>query len=150
MATLKVKTFPADKDVQVLLGKVEKALTNLTGVDGHKSGVYLPAPGKLDADRDMLRREYQAIWHQCTLEYDPTEPGAEVPAHTRNLKIGPFFLPQAITVMDMEKVILHEYLHLVIDIGWNSLEAQHGQINHIIRDNLHYPGPPNPASPAED
>ena len=29
-------------------------------------------------------------------------------------------------------------------------QAQHGQINQIIKYNLKYPGPPNPASPAED
>ena len=148
MATLKLKTFPSDKSVQALLSKVKKALTNLTGIGGSKDGVYLTAPTKLDPERDLLRPNYKSIWQQCTIEYDPNEKGAEVATGTRTLKIGPFLETQGTTVMDVEKIILHEYLHLVVDIGWNTEEAQHGQINQIIKYNLKYPGPPNPADPA--
>jgi hypothetical protein len=150
MATLKAQTFPSDKPGQQLLGKVQDALGNLTGIRARKDGVYLSAPTKLDPDRDLLRPDYRIVWGQCTIVYDPEERGAEASAATRTLKIGPFFLPSSTTVRDMEKVLLHEYLHLVIDIGWNSEEAQHGQIYQIIRENLKYPGPPNPANPAEE
>ncbi len=51
--------------------------------------------------------------------------------------------------MDMEKDPALN-LHLVIDIGWTATETEHGQINQIIRDNLTYSGPPNPANPAEE
>ncbi|HUK20253.1 MAG TPA: hypothetical protein VLV45_01710 [Gemmatimonadales bacterium] len=77
-----------------------------------KNGAYLIAPRKLKPDRDGLKANYLTVWQQCTIVYDPDEPGAEVEPGTRTLK--------------------------------------HGQINHIIRDNLKYPGPPNPANPAED
>jgi len=150
MATLRLATFPSDKSGQLLLGKVKDALANLTGIRGGATGVYVGAPTKLDRARDMLKPNYRIVWQQCTLEFDPDERGAEATPGTSNLRVGPFFLSGDTSVMDMEKVILHEYLHLVIDIGWSATEAEHGQINHIIRDNLSYPGPPNPANPAEE
>jgi len=150
MATLKTKTFPDDKDGRALLAKVQRALSNLTGIGVPADGVYLTAPRKLDADRDMLKANYRSVWGTCTIQYDPDEKGAEAAPGTHDLTIGPFFLSRGTTVMDMEKVLLHEYLHLVIDISWHATEAEHGQINHIIRDNLRYPGSPNPANPSED
>ncbi len=150
MATLKGNTFPSDKSGQGLLSKVKRASTNLTGVGGSKDGVYLTAPTKLDPERDMLRPDYRSVWQQCTIEYDPNEKGAEVATGIRALKLGHFFEAQTTTVMDVEKVLRHEYLHLVVDIGWNAEEAQHGQINQIIKYNLKYPGLPNPADPAAE
>jgi hypothetical protein len=150
MATLKIQTFPSDQEGQALLAKVQQALSHVTGVGTHKDGVYTAAPRNLNPDRDHLRPNYKAVWQLCTIEYDPDEPGAEVPAGTRTLKIGPFLQLPGTSVTDVEKVILHEYLHLVVDIGWNEGQAQHPQINSIIRDSLKYAGPPNPANPAED
>ena len=132
MATLKIDAFPSDKRGQLLLRKVQDALSNLTGMRGGKNGVYVGAPTKLDRERDMLKPDYRIVWQQCTLEFDPEERGAEATPGTSNLKVGPFFLSADTSVMDMEKVILHEYLHLVIDIGWNATEAEHGQIHQII------------------
>ena len=147
MATLKIPTFPSDKAGQQLLSHVKEALTNLTGIRAAKNGVYVGAPTKLDADRDELRPDYRLVWQQCTVEYDPEEAGAEVPPGTRIMRIGPFCLD--LDVKDLEKIILHEYLHLVI-VGWGSGDSQHPQINLIIKFNLNYPGPPNPANPAEE
>ena len=149
MATLKTATFPRDQSGKQLLGKVQSALTNLTGFRAPKDANYAVAPTKLDADRDLLKSNYKTIWQQCTIEYDPKQAGAEVAPGARKMKIGPFFLDPTTTVMDMEKVILHEYLHLVIDISSSDTGIQHGQINQIIKYNLKYPGPPNPANPAE-
>ena len=112
MATLKTATFPRDKSGKDLLGKVQSALTNLTGFRAPNDANYAVAPTKLDADRDLLKSNYKTIWQQCTIEYDPKQAGAEVAPVARKMKIGPFFLDPTTTVMDMEKVILHEYLHL--------------------------------------
>jgi len=147
MATLKTDTFPSDKTGQQLLSHVKDALTKLTGIRAGKDGVYLRAPLKLNADRDELRPDYRIVWQQCTIEYDPEEAGAEVAPDTRTIHVGPFCLD--LDVNDMEKIILHEYLHLVV-VGWGSGDSQHPQINLIIRFNLNYPGPPNPANPAEE
>src|SRR5438128_9968488 len=147
MATLKTQTFPSDNSGQLLLKNVQTALTNLTGIRARKDGVYLQAPLKPDAERDQLRPDYRVVWQQCTVEYDPAEAGAEVPPDTRTIRLGPFCLD--LDVMAMEKIILHEYLHLLI-VGWGSGDSQHPQINLIIKFNLKYQGPPNPANPAEE
>lgn len=145
MAVLKVDTFGPEKD---LLKKVKDALTNLTGFGG-SGGVYLTAPNKLNANRDSLRPEYKSLWLHCTVEYDAQEAGAEIYGN-RKIILGPFM--RQFTVMDLEKTILHEFLHGALDDGWQRLseQAQHGQINLIIRFNLEYPPPPNPANPSED
>jgi len=57
---------------------------------------------------------------------------------------------QGMTVADIEKILLREYLHSVIDTGWNAEQAQHEQINQIILYNLKHPPPANPANPSED
>jgi hypothetical protein len=59
------------------------------------------------------------------------------------IKIGPFFLDGRFKTLDLEKVILHEFLHEAIAISWKA--AHHGQIDQIIQYNLEYPGAPNPA-----
>lgn len=149
MATLKADTFPGEKSGRDLLAKVQKALTNLTGTTMAAKGVYMTAPIKLNADRDLLIPTYKVIWQQCTIEYDPDQRGAEMQAGHR-ITLGPFWEGTDTTVMDLEKVILHEFLHDVLDIGVGHGDAEHGQINLIIKYNLKYPGPPNPANPAED
>jgi hypothetical protein len=147
MATLNADTFPGDKQGKKVLDEVKQALRNLTGLNGGTNGAYLVAPVKLNADRDVLKPSYKQIWNLCTIVYDDDEKGAEM-SKAHQITLGPLLLSMSVT--DIEKIILHEYLHEAIDIGVNVEEMEHGQINHIIRDNLHYPGPPNPANPAED
>jgi hypothetical protein len=147
VATLKPDTFGSEK---FLLTRVRHALTNLTGVAANRAEEYGLAPTKLDAERDSLSPNYKSIWKQCTVEYDPEESGAEIYLKARRIVLGPFF--RAFEEMDLEKVILHEFLHAALDDGWQRLseQAQHGQINLIIVSNIGYPPPPNPANPSED
>ena len=163
MAILTTRTFPNDTSGQRLLQSVKQALTHLTGVKApapHGNGAgghqrietpvdleYQAAPFRLDPDRDELRSDYRLVWRQCSVAYDPTEPGAEVGPDDRTLCLGPFCL--TLSVPDVEKIILHEYLHLVVE-GWGSGDSQHPQINLIIKCNLGYLGSPNPANPADD
>lgn len=141
MARLLADTFPADAEGRALLGKVRRALTNLTGMAPPRDGNFTVAPRRLDPERDLLKDDWRNTWLRETIRFDPAEPGASVRAGV--IKIGPFFLQRRFTVMDLEKVVLHEYLHEAIDIEWK--DAHHGQIDQIIRFNLGYPGPPNPA-----
>jgi hypothetical protein len=153
MATLINKSFPSEREGQNLLKNVQQALTHLSGVGDPNSGVYLSAPFKLDAARDDLVKDYKTVWGRCTIKFDPEQAGAEMIDAT-NMRIGPFFLRGGVTVMDLEKVILHEYLHVALVpsgvSGETGYEYDHTRINQIIRDNLKYPGPPNPVNPSED
>lgn len=141
MARLDEKTFPGGPEGAALLAKVKKALQVMTGMPPPKDGNWTRAPQGLDADRDVLKEDWRAIWMRCVIRYDPNERGAS--ALHGKLTIGPFFLERRFTELDLRKVILHEYLHEAIDISWK--EAHHGQIDQIIQFNLKWPGPPNPA-----
>lgn len=65
--------------------------------------------------------------------------------------LGPFMLDYD-DVADLEKVIVHEYLHAALRDETSRLGYQwsHHEINRIITYNLKYPCPPNPANPSED
>ena len=147
MATLKADTFGSET---FLLTRVRQALTNLTGVIGSQTKEFTVAPTKLDADRDSLKPDYKTLWKQCTIQYDPNEGGAEIYLKDRKIVLGPFM--KGFSTTNLEKVILHEFLHAALDDGWQCLseQAQHGQINLIICYNIRYPPPPNPANPSED
>ena len=136
-----------------MLKKVERSLTNLTGIAVSNSGVYLTAPVKLDRERDDLVQNYRAVWQYCNIRFDPNQAGAEM-INATEMRIGPFFLRSDITVTDLEKLILHEYLHVALEPsgvgGSTGYEYDHTRINQIIRDNMQYPGPPNPVNPSED
>ena len=135
------KTFPETEEGKKLLEKVKIALARMSGKDLNRDRVYPRAPRGLKPGRDVLKSNYVAIWRNCTLEYSAREAGASV---TRGrIRIGPFFLKPRFRVLDIQKVILHEYLHEAIDISWKA--AHHGQIDQIIQFNLGWPGPPNPA-----
>jgi len=153
MAKLMPQTFPTDSAGQALLKNVKRALTNLTGVGDNPSNIYLPAPLKLNAERDNLRSDYRSIWQACDIKFEMEQTGAEMAAE-RQMEIGPYFLRSSTTVTDMEKIILHEFLHDALEPsgigGSTGYEFDHTRINEIIRDNLKYPGPPNPANPSED
>lgn len=144
--TLKADTFPEDAEGQALLGKVKQALKNLTGGPDRDGGFVKP-PRKLDRDRDVLTEDYASVWRLCTLEYDPNERGASITGRSR-IRIGPFFLAKRFTATDMEKVILHEYLHAVIDLEYKA--AHHSHMEQIIKYNIGYRGPANPAEGMTD
>lgn len=147
MATLLIETF-STREQKRLLKKVRQALKNLCGHGHGKDGRFLTAPRKLRPKRDFLKDDYKEVWKKCVIKFDEKEAGASV-RNNRNqqfgnffdIRIGPFFLQPRFSVKDMEKLILHEYLHKAMIISMK--EAEHGFIDQIIRDHLRYPGPPN-------
>ena len=141
MAVLKAETFPTDSDGAGLLKKVKQGLTNLSGHGPAKDGTYLSPPHGLDADRDMLRDDYRDIWRGTTIQYKDDETGASVNIPNKLISLGGFFLRPSHKVLDIQKVILHEYLHLVLTV---SSEFQHSQMTQVITYNLGYPGDANP------
>ena len=141
MAKLAADTFPSDHEGQALLHKVKRALRKMTGMHEPKDGNWVWPPYELRTERDVLKENWKTTWQMCAVRYDGKEKGAS--ALHGVLTIGPFFLEKRFQILDLQKVILHEFLHEVLDIGWK--EAHHGQINQIIQFNLKWPGPPNPA-----
>ncbi len=159
MATLIASTFVQESE---LLGRVRDALRNLTGFHGTETQVKAnlrvdyPFPVgpngrlfRLDKEEDFLATDYQAIWCKCTIQYDPSEPGAEIKVLERKMRLGPAM--RHYIVNDLEKVIIHEYLHAALNADWQDLTdvVQHGPINETIQFHLFYPGHPNPANPGE-
>jgi hypothetical protein len=142
MATLMVGTFPADDEGRGLLRKVRQSLTNLCGQGHGNDGTYTSAPRRLNAERDMLRENYREIWKEVTIQYSADETGASVNHRTKIISIGGFFLRPSHKVLDIQKVLLHEFLHLAIDMEMR--EFHHGQIEQIIKYNLGYEGDANP------
>ncbi len=142
MAVLKIDTFLGDGEGQGLLKKVKQSLTNLCGHAHGSDGTYLTAPKALKTDRDMLRENWREIWQATTIQYDDNETGASINHKTKIITLGAFFLKPAHKVIDIQKVILHEFLHIALDIEWR--DAHHGQIEQVIKYNLGYPGDANP------
>ena len=155
MAILLANTFAPEHSI--LVG-VRQALFWLTGCDTPAryldTGVPIRYPfphghmagngrrlGWLDQERDGLKDNHDEIWEQCTIEYDQHEPGAEIEVIGGRMKLG--FAMRGYGVLDLEKVILHEFLHAAL----KSQTDQHDQIDFIIQFNLHYPGHPNPGDP---
>jgi hypothetical protein len=143
MATRLENTFRADASGTTLLGKLKPAQSNVDGVIGVATAMKPPhAARRLHRDEDSLKRDFLAIWSRCTIEYDPKQPAAEI-RKGKEIVIGPLFAEQRFTTLDMEKVLLHEYLHAALDEMWKL--DPHSQIDQIIQFNLKYPGAPNPA-----
>jgi hypothetical protein len=167
VTTLKPETFHeigkvGEARAQGLLTRVKQALTNLafdpyTQVND-KRAVYHPiTPKSKLAQLDQksgeypIRSNYLQVWNDCTLEYDQAQRGAEIYVPGRRMYLGPFMLDYD-DVVDLEKVIVHEYLHaaLLDETSRLGLDHSHHEINRIVTYNLKYPCPPNPANPSED
>ncbi len=142
MATVDFQTFPTDSEGIELQSKVRKALTHLCGHGLSKENVILTAPPKLNAERDQLRENYRDIWRVVVIEYDENEAGASAWYKTKKIRLGPLFLRPFFKVMDVEKVLLHEFLHLALDVS--DEKFHHGFIEQIIKYNIGYPGDANP------
>lgn len=136
MATLMTSTFPADEEGAKLLKKLKIALANICGHGVSKKGIVLTAPRELKAGRDNLRSDYREIWKKCTIEFDSEETGASVLMKSYQIKIGPFFLRPSIKIVDLEEVLLHEFLHVALDIS--DRQFHHGIMTQILKYNLGY------------
>jgi len=161
------KTFLAEGDGRAIHGgasletKVVRALENITGHKGkpaHRANdtgvkkqglLYWRTPRKLDAERDGLKDGWHTIWRHCTIEFDKDETGASIsglsdddPTAPKRIRIGPFFLREGFSTRDLEKIVLHEFLHAAFVYG---REFHHGMMEQVLIYNLGYERPANPA-----
>jgi hypothetical protein len=118
-----------------------------------RAGLDFPdAPQRLSKGRDFLRDDWKEIWKQMTVEFSDEELGASIYRPKRRVRIGPFFTGTKFTekgekrfsVVDMQKVLLHEFLHAAFTI--EDRQFHHGMISQVLIGNLGYPEPANPAS----
>jgi RHS repeat-associated protein len=147
-------TFPLGKDEQKLLRRLRQALRNMTGNRG-RGDVFNLAPRKLRKWNSRERRDYldpkwRKIWRDSTLVYDEDCRAAHTVKRddgTDETHIGPLFLNSRFKRNDLEKVILHEFLHSALDQRYQSniKGVEHGFIDQVIEK--HYKGPPNPVNP---
>jgi hypothetical protein len=142
VARILAETFPADAAGTLLLRKVRQALRHLTGMPPPRDDNWTIAPVPLVPERDFLREDWRTIWLHCTIRFDPSEPGASIRVR-KDMRLGPFFLGSATTVLSLEKVLLHEYLHAALEL--QVIGEQHDLIDRVLEFHLGYPGPPNPA-----
>jgi hypothetical protein len=145
------KAQPAlEADMNTLLKNVNGALTKLSGPPRITSvGPLYPKPPKgLHADRDDLRPNFAEYWEDTIISYDPEADGAfSRPIQAYNIFTKPdeleiilgYFFARPMPLLTLEKVLFHEFLHLVVNLP---KIMHHGQIDKIIQRRL--PGDPNP------
>jgi hypothetical protein len=105
---------------------------------------YASHPSRMKPDRDFLRDDWKSIWKELTIEFSDEETGASIHVPNRRVRIGPFFLDRRFSSRDMEKIVLHEYLHAAFDLAMR--EAHHGMMEQVLVYNMGYAPPANPAS----
>jgi hypothetical protein len=137
-------------EMETLLKNVNGALTKLSGPPcvTPEGPLYTKPPKGLNAHRDELRPNFASFWDDTIISYDPDADVAfarKVQAHNVFTKpdeleiiLGRFF-SKPMPLLTIEKVLLHEFLHLVVNLP---KIQHHGQIDEIIRRRL--PGDPNP------
>lgn len=137
-------------DKNFLLKRMKLVLLKISGPPVITSYGYLyPSPPKgLDRRRDGLKANYKKIWDDTIIAFDWNTYGATANVETYEINIGEFFLKKQITDLQMQKVVLHETLHLMVDLPRSlNFALHHGQINKIISKGLNLKGPPNPFCP---
>src|SRR5262249_3311527 len=121
------------QDIDDLLNNVNGALRRLSGppVITSEGPLYPKPPKGLDAK----------IWGDTIISYDPDKNGASADHEEQEIILGYFFSkPQPRLII--EKVILHEFLHLILFSQHVKKPFHHGKIDAIIGRML--PGDPNP------
>ena len=102
--------------------------------------LFSKVPPALVKCHSGLKSNYKKIWDDTVIYYEPEAYGASSNRKDLFVFFGEFFLkPQPRLVL--EKVLWHEFLHLVVDLP---KEMHHGKINDIIKHCLKLPGDPNP------
>jgi hypothetical protein len=87
-----------------------------------------------------LKSNFAKIWGDTIISYDAEAYGASADLKEFEITFGYFFTkPQP--RLTLEKVLMHEFLHLVVDLP---KPMHHGKINSIIKHGLKLPGDPNP------
>jgi hypothetical protein len=128
-------------DMNVLSKRLQKILKDVTGSTMSPIGEFTNPPRGLNASRDRLRMDFANVWKNTTIVYNAPTYGATATHSTNTITFGEFFLKQELPEMHLKKVLLHEFLHLVVDMP---RQLHHGQINNIIQFGLRLPGDPNP------
>jgi len=121
------------KDIDDLLSNVNGALHKLSGppVITSEGPLYMKVPKGLSAK----------IWEDTIISYYPDRYGASADYSDLEISLGYFFSkPQPRLII--EKVLLHEFIHLVLFSQKVDKPFHHGQIDRIIK--LMLPGDPNP------
>jgi RHS repeat-associated protein len=158
------QSFESCPEGQRMLRKVRKALRNITGQRRAVGDDYRRAPRRLRRGRDSLGANWKALWRSMGLVFNCNPASNDVGvvgspesllksghisedmyqwAKDNNLDhVAALAGPFEWSVMDTEKIILHEYLHESQGLGWSN-KSEHGMIDQTI-ENL-YPGDPNPA-----
>jgi hypothetical protein len=137
-------------DLETLLKNVNAALTKLSGPPCMTSEgpLYTKPPKGLSAHRDNLRSNYASFWEDTIISYDSESNGASArKIQSHNISIKPddleitlgYFFSKPQPILTLEKVLLHEFLHLVVKVP---RVMHHGKIDSIIERRL--PGDPNP------
>jgi hypothetical protein len=129
-------------DLNTPLKTVKAALTKISGppTETSEGPLYQIVPKGLNAHRDGLKPNFHTIWSDTIISYDADAYGACAKLKDYEIIFGYFFTkPQSVIVI--EKVLMHEFLHLVVDLP---KAMHHGRINHIIQHGLRLPGDPNP------
>lgn len=136
------------KEVGYLRDALKKIMTKLCGPPRDGSLEYLHPPKNLKAGRDGLKKNFAGIWLSTTIIFEWDNYGASARGGTNEIVFGEFFTKTDFTQpkpeendLILEKVFLHEFLHLVVDLP---KPLHHGQINNIIKKHLRYYGEPNP------
>jgi len=128
------------------MNSLHKELTAiLTKISGHpvvtsEGSLFTKVPPGLKKCHSGLKSNYAAIWDDTIVYYEPSAYGASANRKDLYVIFGEFFLkPQPRLIL--EKVLWHEFLHLVVNLP---KEMHHGKINNIIEKCLKLPGDPNP------
>lgn len=152
MATVRFETFPntperiyLHQESLELQKKVRKAIANLCHHQLDANNEVIAPPFRLNPNRDWLKPDYREIWKQCVIEYDENDPNATAYFKLNKITIGPVFLRPSISILDLEKVLLHEFLHLALSI--DDRTAHHSFMEQIIKYHIKYPGDANPFCP---
>jgi hypothetical protein len=130
-------------DKNCLLTRMKLVMLAISGTPVITSygDLYPKPPRGLNRNRDQLKMNYKKIWDDTVIAFDFDTYGATANHRTLEINIGEFFLKKEIPLLDLKKVVMHEFLHLVVDVPRT---MHHGQINRIISKGLGMKGDPNP------
>lgn len=130
------------EDMLYLHKTLVRILTRISGppVITSEGRLFMKPVKGLNARRDGLKAKYQKIWDDTIIYYDASSYGASANIKDYYIWFGEFFTkPQPELVL--EKVLWHEFLHIVLDLPKS---MHHGHINRIIKQGLKLNGDPNP------
>ena len=154
MAFLYEESFrPTDGMAPILAQEIDQLRKNLTTTLHRISGapvvidegsLYTKRPEVLNKLSGDFKREWKTVWDDVIIYYDPEEYGALSQnwyVKKEYYIIFGYFFSKPQDRLIIEKVLWHEFLHLVIK---TPKPMHHGKIDSIIKNGLKLPGPPNP------